>query len=71
MTQWERACELPEWYQSEGIGSIRSSNSYRPGGWWFLPAWLPDTAERDEGPFKTLKQAKEAAEKMAAGRAAV
>jgi hypothetical protein len=67
---WEPACEEPGWYQSKGVGSIRSSNSYRPGGWWFLPVWLPDARDNDVGPFKTLQAAKDAAEKMAAERVA-
>ena len=44
----------PGWFIAEGIGSVRSGASYnRPGGWWFLPAWLPDTEEHDIGPFRT------------------
>ncbi|SPP98004.1 protein of unknown function [Bradyrhizobium vignae] len=38
------------WYIANGIGSVRSAGSYgRPGGWWFLPGWLPDTEESDIG----------------------
>jgi hypothetical protein len=50
---WRRDGIDPGWLTAEGIGSIRSSASYRPGGWWFLPAWLPDTEEHDIGPFRT------------------
>ncbi|GFE77185.1 hypothetical protein NTCA1_48340 [Novosphingobium sp. TCA1] len=31
--------------------------SYRTGGWWFLPAWLPDAPEYDVGPFRTKRAA--------------
>jgi hypothetical protein len=41
---WERDGIDPGWLYSAEIGSIRSAESYRPGGWWFLPQWLPDTA---------------------------
>jgi hypothetical protein len=58
------------WLEAEAIGSIRNAQSYRPGGWWFLPAWLPDEKKNDVGPFKTLQAAKDAAEKMAAERVA-
>jgi hypothetical protein len=55
------------WYIAEGIGSIRSTASYgRPGGWWFLPQWLPDTKEHDIGPFKTKGAALKEAERLAA-----
>jgi len=41
-------------------------SSYRPGGWWFLPKWLPDTEEHDVGPFKTKTAALAEAERLAA-----
>jgi hypothetical protein len=55
------------WFTAEGIGSVRSSASYgRSGGWWFLPAWLPDTEEHDIGPFRTKALALQEAERLAA-----
>jgi len=62
---WERDGLDSGWLHSAGIGSIRSARSYKPGGWWFLPAWLPDTAEHDVGPFPTRAAAITAAEAMA------
>jgi hypothetical protein len=56
------------WFFAEGIGSVRSSSSYRPGGWWFLAEWLPDTAEHDVGPFKTKAAAIAEAARLAAQR---
>ncbi len=51
---WRQDSIDPGWFYAEGIGSVRSSKSYnRPGGWWFLPAWLPDTEEHDVGPFRS------------------
>lgn len=61
---WERDGIDPGWIYSAEIGSIRSAQSYRPGGWWFLPAWLPDTAEHDVGPFHSRAAAIAAAEEM-------
>jgi len=47
---WRQDGIDPGWFYADGIGSVRSSKSYnRPGGWWFLPAWLPDTEEHDVG----------------------
>jgi hypothetical protein len=54
---WERDGIDPGWLHSAEIGSIRSARSYKPGGWWFLPAWLPDTAEHDVGPFPSREAA--------------
>lgn len=54
------------WLIAEHIGSVRSGRSYRPGGWWFLPAWLPDVQEHDVGPFKTRTAALAEAERLAA-----
>lgn len=54
------------WFTAEHIGSIRSSASYRRGGWWFLPAWLPDKQANDVGPFKTKVAALAEAEGLAA-----
>lgn len=62
---WRRDGLDPGWICSVEIGSIRSARSYKPGGWWFLPAWLPDTAEHDIGPFLTRTTAIAAAEEMA------
>jgi hypothetical protein len=59
------------WFSSKAIGSIRNNTSYRVGGWWFLPAWLPDSREYDVGPFKTKREAIAMAEQMVAERAAV
>lgn len=56
------------WFVSKDIGSVRSSTSYRPGGWWFLAKWLPDAAEHDIGPFKTKAAATSEAERLAAQR---
>ena len=51
---WRQDGIDPVWFIAEGIGSVRSSKSYnRPGGWWFLPAWLPDTEEHDIGEIVT------------------
>lgn len=67
MAEWV-ADELDSgWLTAVGIGAVRSSRSYRPGGWWFLPEWLPDQAEYDVGPFRTRRAAIAAAE--AAGAA--
>jgi transposase len=38
----------------------------RPGGWWFLPAWLPDTEEHDIGPFRSKALALSEAERLTA-----
>jgi hypothetical protein len=65
MPGWERDGIDPGWLYSTEIGSIRSAESYRPGGWWFLPQWLPDTAEHDVGPFPTRAAAIAIADKMA------
>jgi hypothetical protein len=54
------------WFYATGIGSVRSSTSYRSGGWWFLAKWLPDTREHDIGPFKTKTEAIAEAERLAA-----
>jgi len=62
---WERDGIDSGWFCSQEIGSIRSARSYKPGGWWFLPAWLPDTAAHDVGPFPTRAAAIAAAEGMA------
>ncbi len=52
--QWRQGGIDPGWFFAEDIGSVRSSKSYnRPGGWWFLPAWLPDAEEHDIGPFQS------------------
>jgi hypothetical protein len=62
---WEPDGLDPGWINSAEIGSIRSARSYKPGGWWFLPAWRADTAEHDVGPFPTRAAAIAAAEEMA------
>jgi len=62
---WERDGIDSGWFYSPEIGSIRSARRYKSGGWWFLPAWLPDTAEHDVGPFPTRAEAIAAAEEMA------
>ena len=54
----------PGWFFARGVGSVRSSISYRPGGWWFLASWLPDTADHDIGPFKTKSAAIPEAERL-------
>jgi hypothetical protein len=62
---WERDELDPGWFYSAAIGAVRSARSYKPGGWWFLPAWLPDTAGHDVGPFPTRATAFAAAAAMA------
>jgi hypothetical protein len=62
---WERDGLDSGWLVAQGIGSVRSGVSYRPGGWWFLPGWLPDTEENDVGPFRTKAIAIELAEALA------
>lgn len=60
------------WHHCKEIGSIRSAENYgKGGGWWFLAAWLPDDAEHDVGPFKTLELAKEHAGALYRARAAL
>lgn len=62
---WRQDGIDPGWIYAEGIGSVRSSKSYnRPGGWWFLPAWLPDTEEHDVGPFRSKALALSEAERL-------
>ncbi|WP_261336633.1 hypothetical protein [Rhizobium leguminosarum] len=39
---WEQDGIDTGWFFAKNIGSVRSSTSYRSGGWWFLPKWLPD-----------------------------
>jgi hypothetical protein len=50
---WEQDGIDTGWFFAKNIGSVRSSTSYRSGGWWFLPKWLPDTDESDIGPFES------------------
>lgn len=54
------------WFIAEGVGSVRSRARYRAGGWWFLPAWLPDTEEHDVGSLRTKALALGEAERLAA-----
>jgi len=57
------------WFSADGLGAVRSSASYgRAGGWWFLPAWLPDTEEHDIGPFRTKAAAFAEAERLTPSR---
>lgn len=64
---WRQDGVDPAWFIAEGIGSVRSTVSYgRSEGWWFLPAWLPDTEENDIGPFRT--KAPKEAERLAAAQ---
>ncbi|MBO9112598.1 MULTISPECIES: hypothetical protein [Rhizobium/Agrobacterium group] len=63
---WEQDGIDSGWFFAANVGSVRSSSSYRPGGWWFLPKWLPDTEENDVGPFKTKTAALAEAERLAA-----
>ncbi|TAU38904.1 hypothetical protein ELI44_36950 [Rhizobium ruizarguesonis] len=44
---WEQDGIDSGWFFAKDVGSVRSSSSYPPGGWWFLPKWLPDTEEND------------------------
>ncbi len=67
---WEQDGIDSGWFTAEGVGSVRSSSSWRPGGWWFLPIWLPDVEEHDVGPFKTKRAAVEEAERLASLRLA-
>lgn len=52
------------WFLADGIGSVRSAVSYRSGGWWFLPVWLPDNVKNDVGPFPTKASAVAEAERL-------
>lgn len=61
---WERDGLDSGWFTADGIGSVRNSSSWRPGGWWFLPAWLPDEMANDVGPFKTKGEAIAEAERL-------
>lgn len=61
---WEQDGIDSGWFFAKSVGSVRSSISYRPGGWWFLPEWLPDTEEHDVGPFKTKAAALAEAERL-------
>ena len=55
------------WLTADSVGAVRSTTSYgRPGGWWFLPAWLPDNQQHDLGPFRTRAVALREAERLAA-----
>jgi hypothetical protein len=63
---WERDGVDPGWFIASGVGSVRNSASYRRGGWWFIPDWLPDREEFDVGPFPTKALAIEQAEMLAA-----
>jgi hypothetical protein len=63
---WSQDGIDPGWFIAEGVGSVRSRGSYRPGGWWFLAAWLPDTKEHDVGPFRTRALAFTEAERLTA-----
>lgn len=63
--KWERDGLDAGWFVANRVGSIRNSASYRPGGWWFLPAWLPDQVDHDVGPFKTKASTIERAEELA------
>lgn len=66
---WRQDGVDPGWFIAEGIGSVRSTASYgRPGGWWFLPAWLADTEENDIGPFRTKAATLKEAERLAAAQ---
>ena len=66
---WQRDGIDPGLFIAEGVGSIRSTASYgKPGGWWFLPAWLPDTGENDIGPFKTKTAALKEAQRLSAAK---
>jgi hypothetical protein len=46
------------------VGAVRGPISYRPEGWYFLPAWLPDETKNDIGQFKTRKAAVTEAERL-------
>lgn len=62
---WEQDGIDRGWYYARNIGSVRSAMSWKPGGWWFLAEWLPDTDEHDIGPFKTKAAAMAEAERLA------
>ncbi len=53
------------WFYAESVGSVRSATSYRAGGCWFLPKWLPDEASYDFGPFRSKVHAQEEAVRRA------
>jgi hypothetical protein len=63
---WEQDGIDTGWFFAKNIGSVRSSTSYRSGGWWFLAKWLPDTEENDIGPFQSKTAALAEAERLAA-----
>lgn len=63
---WQRDGIDRGWFYSPRVGSVRSPVSYRAGGWYFLPMWLPDLKENDIGPFKTRDLAFAEAERLAA-----
>ncbi|WP_158920678.1 hypothetical protein [Acidisphaera sp. S103] len=56
---WERDALDPQWYSSP-VGAVRGPG-YRSGGWWFLPANEPDEQAFDIRPFRTMREAMEAA----------
>ncbi|TBZ06330.1 hypothetical protein [Rhizobium leguminosarum] len=62
---WEQDGIDSGWFFAKDVGSV-SSSRYHPGGWWFLPKWLPDTEENDVGPFKTKAAAMAQAEALTA-----
>ena len=63
---WEQDGIDSGWFLAKVVGSVRSASSWRPGGWWFLPNWLPDTSEHVIGPFKAKAAAMAEAERLAA-----
>lgn len=62
---WEQDGLDPIWLSADRVGAVRGPRSYRSGGWWFLPSWLPDALEFDVGPFATRWRACEAAVTLA------
>ncbi|RTM05705.1 MAG: hypothetical protein EKK31_14940 [Hyphomicrobiales bacterium] len=68
MVQWQPNGIDPGCFTAEGIGSVKSSASYRLGGWRFLPALAADTEEHDIGPFKTKTLAFSEAKHLTAER---
>jgi hypothetical protein len=59
-TTWHRDAVDPQWYCNPR-GAVRGPG-YRPGGWWFLPAYQPDEQAYDVGPFRTMRAAIKAAD---------
>jgi hypothetical protein len=67
-TNWRQDGVDRGWVTAEGIGAIRCAVSYKQGGWWFLPAWSPDSEEFDVGPFSSKHKVVAEAERLFASQ---